>query len=83
MKLQLLVSAMNKDAESLINTMGIRTDAVIINQCDKYDVRVFEDSDKKIEYYDMNERGVGRSRNSAVLKSSGDILLFSDEDIVY
>ncbi|MCR5635336.1 MAG: glycosyltransferase family 2 protein [Lachnospiraceae bacterium] len=83
MKLQLLVSAMNKDAESLINTMGIRTDAVIINQCDKYDVRIFEDNEKKIEFYDMNERGVGRSRNSAVLKSSGDILLFSDEDIVY
>ena len=83
MKLQLLVSAMNKDAENLINTMGITTDAVIINQCDKYDTRIFEDKNKKIEFYDMNERGVGRSRNSAVLKSSGDILLFSDEDIVY
>ncbi len=83
MKLQLLVSAMNKDAENLINTMGITTDAVIINQCDKYDTRIFEDKNRKIEFYDMNERGVGRSRNSAVLKSSGDILLFSDEDIVY
>ena len=31
----------------------------------------------------MSEAYVGRSRNSAVLKSSGDILLFSDEDIVY
>ena len=83
MKLQLLVSAMNKDAENLINTMGITTAAVIINQCDKYDTRIFEDKNRKIEFYDMNERGVGRSRNSAVLKSSGDILLFSDEDIVY
>ena len=83
MKLQLLVSAMNKDAENLINTMGITTDAVIINQCDKYDTRIFEDKNRKIEFYDMNEWGVGRSRNSAVLKSSGDILLFSDEDIVY
>ena len=64
MKLQLLVSAMNKDAENLINTMGITTDAVIINQCDKYDTRIFEDKNRKIEFYDMNERGVGRSRNS-------------------
>jgi len=83
MKLQVLVSSMNKNMDELINMMNIRTDAVIINQCDHYNtVRINKDG-RDILFCDMNERGVGRSRNSALLKSSGDILLFSDEDIVY
>ncbi len=31
----------------------------------------------------MTARGVGISRNTAILKSSADVLLFSDQDIIY
>lgn len=31
----------------------------------------------------MNERGVGLSRNNALMRASGDILLFADDDVVY
>ena len=83
MKLELIVSAMNKEPGSLIKTMGIKTDAVIINQCDRYGATEIKDGGSSILFFDMAERGVGRSRNSGILKSRGDILLFSDEDIVY
>ena len=36
-----------------------------------------------VRFYSFPDRGIGRSRNEAILRSDGDILLFSDEDIVY
>lgn len=82
MKIQLLVSAVDKDAAALIGQMNIRTDAVIVNQCDRYDYEEIENHGHKVQVFSMSERGVGLSRNTALLHASGDICVFSDEDIV-
>lgn len=83
MTLQLLVSAVNKNIDELISTMKIKSDAVIINQCDHngYDERSIDD--RLIRFYEFAEKGVGLSRNNALLRADKDIVLFSDEDIVY
>lgn len=82
MKIQLLVSAVNKDIAALIKQMHIRTDAVIVNQCDRYGYEEVVDSGCKVQAFYMPERGVGLSRNTALLHASGDVCVFSDEDIV-
>lgn len=82
MKIQLLVSAVDKDAAALIKQMHIHTDAVIVNQCDKYGYGEIADSGCKVQVFSMPERGVGLSRNTALLHASGDVCVFSDEDIV-
>ncbi len=82
MTLQLLVSAVGQDAKSLPQTMGIETDAVIINQTDRHGYQEI-DQGHRIDWYDCDERGVGRSRNAALMHASADIVLFSDEDIRY
>lgn len=83
MSVQLLVAAMNKQPEELINAMHIRTDAIVVNQCDKYDYEVLEQDGCTIRFFSMAERGVGLSRNHALLRADHDISLFADEDIAY
>ena len=82
MTFQLLVSAVGQDPGKLPEKMGIETDAVIVNQTDAYGYREI-DNGCRIDWYDSDERGVGRSRNAALMHASSDIVLFSDEDIRY
>ena len=82
MKIQLLVSAVDKDAAALISQMNIQTDAVIVNQCDRYGYEEIADAGHKIKVFSMPERGVGLSRNTALLHAEADVCVFSDEDIV-
>lgn len=83
LKLQVLVSALEKNVRELAEKMNIRTDAVIVNQCDGYGYCEFGlEMACRIQCFLMKERGVGLSRNTALLHAKGDICLFSDEDIV-
>ena len=83
MKLQVLISAVNRQAKELIETMNLATDGIIINQCDRHGYQKINIDDKVVEVYDFAERGVGLSRNNALLRADADIVLFSDEDISY
>lgn len=82
MNIQLLVSAVDKDAAVLIGQMRIQTDAVVVNQCDRYGYEEIVDKGHRIQVFSMPERGVGLSRNTALLHASAEICVFSDEDIV-
>lgn len=81
-KIQLLVSAVNQDAARLAEQMHIRSDAVIVNQCGRYGYEEFETEGGRIQVFSMAERGVGLSRNTALLHAGADLCVFSDEDIV-
>lgn len=83
MKLQLLVSAVNEEVQTLAERMNIRTDAWIVNQCDRFGYQEYEYRGRTIRCLSMAERGVGLSRNTALMRADEDILLFSDEDLVY
>lgn len=83
MRIQTLVAAVRQDVKTLAEKMKLETDAVIVNQCDENSYLEYKRDSHLIKCYSFRERGVGRSRNSALLHSDGDILLFSDEDIVY
>lgn len=85
MELEVLVSAMNEDGVSLAGKMGLATDAIVVNQCDRYGYEEFpcpKHEGFRVRWFDMKERGVGLSRNTCLMRASKDIVLFSDEDIV-
>ena len=83
-KFEVLVSALNNDPEQLIGRMNLGSDAVIINQTDHKDKRVVKlDNDCTVRIFENTDRGVGASRNKALSKAEAEIVLFSDEDIVY
>lgn len=83
LKVQVLASVMNQSLERIAEKMHLDSDAVIINQCDCYAAEEMRYRDHSIRMYSFPERGIGRSRNEAILRADGDICLFSDEDIVY
>lgn len=83
MKLQVLVSTMHQTDHSLLEKMNIQSDAIVINQCDCDCIERFAFRGHNILWMSMNERGVGLSRNNALMRASGDILLFADDDVVY
>lgn len=84
-KIEVLISTMNrdKDCNELACKMNIQTDAIIVNQanCVTYTEKVHNNN--KIKMFSFNERGVGLSRNSALMRSDSDICLMADDDMVY
>lgn len=88
MKVQLLISAMFAEPKELVNKMNVSSEAVLINQCDvngfeNFWVQDADGIDREIKAYSFNERGVGLSRNNALLRADKEISLFSDDDIIY
>lgn len=83
MKLELLISAVNAEADKLIEKMGVKSDAVLINQCGREDSAEIEVQGGLVRVLSFAEKGVGKSRNRAIDAARGDILLFADDDIVY
>ena len=83
MRVQVLASVMGQNPEEIAERMQLDSDAVIVNQCDRLDYRELEYRGHLLRFYSFPERGVGRSRNEAIMRADGDICLFSDQDIVY
>ena len=83
MKLQVLVSAVNQDVSTLAGRMHLESDAIIVNQADHFGYEEYTHSGRRIQCYTFREKGVGLSRNNALMRAESDIVLFSDEDIVY
>lgn len=83
MKVQVLASVMNETMKSVVERMRLDSDAVIINQCDCLQAQEMKHKGHTIRFLSFPDRGVGRSRNEAILRADQDICLFSDGDIVY
>lgn len=83
MKLQVLVSTMDQYDYELLSKMNIQSDAIIINQSNTNNVDEFLYKGNKILFMSFNERGVGKSRNNALIRMDADICLMADDDMVY
>lgn len=79
---QVLVATMNSDS-SLLQQMNIQSDCIIGNQCDATEVKCFEHNQRNIRWLSFNERGVGLNRNNALMRATGDVILFADDDMVF
>lgn len=83
MKIQILVAAMNQENHLLLEKMNIQSDVIVGNQCNYNSIEEFEYRGFQAIYLNFNERGVGLNRNNALMRATGDICLFADDDMVY
>lgn len=83
MKIQVLVATMNQKDRSLPSKLNLQSDAIIGNQCDFNSVDEYKWKDYTIKCLNFAERGVGLNRNNALMRATGDICLFADDDMVY
>lgn len=82
MRLELLVSTMNADPRSLVNKMNVSSDAIIINQTDHTSFESFSFKGHNIRVWSFAEKGIGISRNNALMRSNADVVLFADDDAI-
>lgn len=83
MRVQVLVAAMNQHDHSLLDKMNIQSDVIVGNQCDRNSIEEFEYHGNRAVYLNFAERGVGLNRNNALMRATGDICLFADDDMEY
>lgn len=83
MTLQVLVAAMHQMDHSLLERMHIQSDAIIVNQCNRNEFEEFRYNESNIKFISLKERGVGLSRNNAIMRATADVCLFADEDVTY
>jgi len=83
MKLEVLVSTVNGNPRELVKKMNIDSDAIIINQCDTTSYEEFNYNNHLIKVFAFNERGIGISRNNALMRSTADIIIFADDDEIF
>ena len=80
MKLQVLVSAVNQDILTIAERMGLESDAIIINQTDHFGYEEYAYNGRRIQCYEFQEKGVGLSRNNALMRAEADICLLYTSD---
>ena len=80
---EVVVAAMHQTDFSLVEKMNIRTNAIFANQCDKNEYTEIETRYGTVKMVSTTTRGVGLNRNIGLDYASGEILLFTDEDMVY
>ncbi len=83
MILEVLISCMHKEDMDIINDSKITGHALVINQCDKEDYDEQKTKNGLARMYSVKDRGLTKSRNSAIEKSQGDICLICDDDEVF
>ena len=80
MSIQVLVAAMNQKDHSLIQSMNISSDAIIANQTSFNSIEDIKLNNQKVTYLNFQERGVGLNRNNALMRATGEIVVFADDD---
>ncbi|MFE4238723.1 glycosyltransferase [Peribacillus butanolivorans] len=83
MEIDVLLSTMHQEDMSIINKMNISGNAIIINQCNYNNFIENNEKNRNIKMYSFNERGIGLSRNTALMRSTADICILADDDVVY
>ena len=80
MKFEILLSCMNQDNLDIVTKSNIKTDCLVINQCN--DEKLIEKivKEHKVRMICTKERGLSKSRNMALRNSNADICLISDDD---
>jgi glycosyltransferase involved in cell wall biosynthesis len=86
-RLQILISAVNKEPRELLSRLNLQTDAVLVNQITDRSgegrTETLEQNGNTVKVVTMFDKGVGLSRNTAFDNSDSEIIQFGDDDIVY
>lgn len=83
MSIEVLISTMDEESIACFKRFNLETDALIINQTDKNAYEEIDTGNFKVRMISTDTRGLGLSRNLAILHSRADILVFADDDQVF
>ena len=83
--LEVCVAMLNgpQPIEQYLEKANIQSDCIIANQCDHYSFQSLSFRNHSVTVINTAERGVGLNRNNAWMRTSADIVLFADDDMVF
>lgn len=83
-KFELLLATMNQTDDKILDKMNVNTDIIVCNQNDKdFSKKIYSRNNYNVSWYNFSEKGVGLNRNNALMRSTADICLLSDDDVEY
>lgn len=83
MKLEILLSCMNRADGKIVADSRITGDVLVVNQCGREDRREFPTAEGRAIWIDSSTRGLTVSRNLALEASRADICLLCDDDEIF
>jgi len=83
MSVQILVSTMFQEDFKLIDAMKINSNAIIINQTNENRIINIDKLENQILWINSTDRGLSRSRNTAIINSTAEICILADDDLIY
>lgn len=83
MNLEVLVATMNQDDLSLYKKMNLQSDVIFANQCGENSIKKDKIEGHNVLMVSTDTVGVGINRNLALMYATADIILFSDDDVIY
>lgn len=87
-RLSVLLSILDMDDINYIDSLKITGNAVVVNQCDEDGIREINrrsvnGSNQTVKYVKTKERGLSKSRNTAIENAKSEICILCDNDVVY
>lgn len=83
MKLEILMSCMHQKDNRLVEKSQMTGDVVVINQCDQDYYMEYKTKHGLARMFSTTQRGLTKSRNMAIKKSTADICLLCDDDEIF
>ena len=83
MRIQTLISTMNRTDVGFLNSMNIETDVVVGNQNGRDFIEQIELAGRTVYLVNSSGRGLSKNRNITVKYSDADICVLADDDIEY
>lgn len=83
MTFEILMSCMNQHDMSIIEKSEIKTNALVVNQCDKDGYEEINCGNYTWRMIYTKDRGLSKSRNKAIESASADICLIADDDELF
>ena len=83
MKVEVLCATMHQSDCRKYTEMNIQSDVVFANQADSFQFTEEYINGNSVKMVTTPYRGAGRNRNVGLLYSSGEVLMFADDDMIY
>lgn len=81
-KVEVLMSIMSQNGIEIVKRTNIRSNAVVINQCNYEKKKNFITNGYNINYISTTDRGLSKSRNLAIQEATAEYCLLCDDDEV-
>ena len=83
MKLEVLMSCMHQQDDTLVRLSRLTGDVVVINQCDCEGYAEYPSAAGTVRIFSTRQRGLTKSRNMAIRQATADICLLCDDDEIF